>query len=262
MEMNDALRALSALAQESRLEVFQVLAREGPEGLAAGALAERLALPASTLSFHLDQLSNAGLLHQQRQGRSIRYSLDPKGLNELFWFLGEDCCQGNVSLCAEPAGRIDRRRDEARTPVSRPRVLFLCSRNSARSQMAEAILRDKAGGRFEIHSCGLRPADIDPLTIQVLREVGLDTSPLRAKDLGEFLGKVSIHHAIVVCEQANDHCPRLHPFALDLHYWPFPDPVPAEGTMDERLEVFRGVRDAIAERIDLWLRTDLDHAGS
>jgi arsenate reductase len=253
METSGAIRALSALAQESRLEVFRALAREAPSGLAAGAIAEQLGVPPSTLSFHLEHLVNAGLVRRKREGRSLVYSLDVGALNEFLWFLGEDCCQGSVALSA-PTARIVARVEGAATPVVQPRVLFLCSRNSARSQMAEAILRREAGDRFEALSCGLRPQEIHPLTLRVLEEVGLDTSPLRSKDLGDFLGKVSIHHAIIVCETANDHCPKLHPFALNLLYWPFPDPVAAEGTEDERLQAFRAVRDAIEERIQQWLR--------
>lgn len=253
METNAAIRALSALAQESRLEVFRALAREAPEGLAASVLAERLGVPASTLSFHLDQLVTSGLLLRERDGRSLVYSVNVERVHELLWFLGEDCCQGKEALCVEPTARIQARNVEATAPVARPRVLFLCSQNSARSQMAEAILRREAGDRFEVHSCGLRPAEIHPMTLRVLEEVGLDTSSLRSKDLSDFLGKMSIHHAIIVCETANDHCPKLHPFALRLHYWPFPDPVLVEGTERERLEAFRSVRDAIEQRIQGWL---------
>jgi glyceraldehyde 3-phosphate dehydrogenase len=235
-----AVRALGALAQESRLEVFRALARVAPEGLAAGTLADELGVPPSTLSFHLDHLLNAGLVRRERDGRSLVYSLDVGAVNELIWFVGEDACQGNVALAVDPLARIRERVDAAKAPAGRPRVLFLCSRNSARSQMAEAILRREAGDRFEVHSCGLRPAPIDPLTLRVIEEAGLDVSPLRSKDLGDFLGKLSIHHAIIVCEAANDHCPKLHPFALHLHHWPFPDPVEVEGTGDERLAAFRG----------------------
>jgi arsenate reductase len=262
LELSSAIRALSALAQGSRLEVFQALAREAPAGLAAGALADQLGVPPSTLSFHLDQLVNAGLVQREREGRSLVYSLDVEAVNELIWFLGEDACQGNIALCVDPLARVRARVDEAKTVVIRPRVLFLCSRNSARSQMAEAILRREAGDRLEVHSCGLRPQPIHPLTLRVLEEVGLDTSSLRAKDLGDFLGKISIHHAIIVCESANDHCPKLHPFALHLHYWPFPDPVELEGTDEERLAAFRDARDAIEERIRRWLRDELHETGT
>jgi protein-tyrosine-phosphatase/DNA-binding transcriptional ArsR family regulator len=257
MEQSGAIHALSALAQESRLEVFRALAREAPGGLPAGVLADQLGVPRSTLSFHLDHLVHAGLVRRAREGRSLVYSLEVGAVNELIWFMGEDACQGNVALAVDPLGRIGERVDEAKAPVSRPRVLFLCSRNSARSQIAEAILRRAAGDRFEVHSCGLRPQPIHPLTLRVLEEAGLDTSSLRSKDLGDFLGKISIHHAIIVCEAANDHCPKLHPFALHLHYWPFPDPVEVEGTEEERLAAFRDARDAIEVRIRRWLRDEL-----
>ena len=251
-----AVRTLSALAQESRLQVFRVLARVAPEGLPAGTLADELGVPPSTLSFHLDHLLSAGLVRRERDGRSLVYSLDVGAVNDLIWFLGEDACQGNVALAVDPLARIRERTDAARAPTGRPRVLFLCSRNSARSQMAEAILRREAGDRVEVHSCGLRPAPIHPLTLRVMEEAGLDVSPLRSKDLGDFLGKVSIHHAIIVCEAANAHCPKLHPFALHLHHWPFPDPVAVEGTGEERLAAFRNVRDAIEERIRVWLHDE------
>jgi protein-tyrosine-phosphatase/DNA-binding transcriptional ArsR family regulator len=260
MELSDALRVFSALCQASRLDIVRTLAREAPEGMAAGVLGERLGVPASTLSFHLDHLVQAGLIRREREGRSLVYSLDAATVNELLWFMGEDCCQGNLALCTDPTARIEARVREANAPVARPRVLFLCSRNSARSQMAEAILRREAGERFEVHSCGLRPDAIHPMTLRVLEEVGLDTSSLRSKDLSDYLGKLSIHHAVIVCETANDHCPKLHPFALHRHYWPFPDPVAAEGTEAERLEAFRTVRDDIEQRIRVWLRDELPDA--
>jgi arsenate reductase len=256
METSGAVQALSALAHEHRLEVFRVLARVAPDGLAAGVLAERLDVPASTLSFHLDHLTSAGLVRRRREGRSLVYSVDTGAVNEIFWFLGEDCCQGNQALCADPTSRIRQRVEEAAAPVARQRVLFLCTRNSARSQMAEAILRREAGDHFEALSCGLRPDAIHPMTLRVLEEVGLDTSPLRSKDLGDYLGKTSIHHAIIVCEVANAHCPKVHPFALHRYHWPFPDPVEATGSEQEKLHAFRAVRDAIEERIRRWLRSE------
>ncbi len=256
MNSDAAIRALGALAQGARLDVFRLLAREAPSGLAAGELGRLAGIRASTLSFHLQQLEAAGLIRSERRGRSLVYSLQIDSLHELFWFLGEDCCQGRTELCTPFTARIDaqlRGIDES----LRPAVLFLCSRNSARSQMAEALLRREAGTRFDIHSGGLRPHEIHPFTLAVLEELDLDTSQLWSKDLGEFLGKVPIHYAITVCETANAECPRLHPFASQRLYWPFPDPVAAVGTEEERLTVFREVRDEIAERIRLWLQTEL-----
>lgn len=256
MESRSAIRALCALAQETRLSVFRLLARVAPEGLAAGEIAECVGLPASTLSFHLQHLVNAGLIRSERHSRSLVYSLQVDSLRELFWFLGEDCCQGRTDLCTPFTGRIEERLREADTSP-RPAVLFLCSRNSARSQMAEALLRRDAGERFDIYSGGLRPQAIHPFTLRVLEETCLDTSELHPKDLGQLLGKVSINYAVIVCEAANDDCPRLHPFALQQLYWPFPDPVAAEGTEEERLAVFRTVRDAIERRIRHWLSEEL-----
>lgn len=255
MESDAAVRALSALAQDSRLAVFRALVRAGTTGIAAGDLAQALQIPASTLSFHLQHLSGAGLAKSTRSGRSLVYSLQEASLRELMWFLGEDCCQGRAELCALPTGRIDDRRREAEATRDRPRVLFVCSRNSARSQIAEAILRRDAGDRFDVCSAGLTPRDIDPMTLKVIDEAGLPTAGLTSKDLGQFLGKHPIHYAIVVCEAASEQCPKIVPFALEVLFWPFLDPVAESGTPRQRLRRFREVRDAIEVRIGRWIAT-------
>ncbi len=137
-------------------------------------------------------------------------------------------------------------------PQKKPLVLFLCTANSARSQMAEAILRDRAGDRFEAASAGLSPSRVNPFTLRALDEAGIDTGGLRSKSTSEFLGKVAVRYAIIVCDKAAQHCPRIYPFASRTLYWPFEDPAAAEGTDDERLEKFREVRDQIASRIDTY----------
>jgi arsenate reductase len=135
----------------------------------------------------------------------------------------------------------------------KPRVLFICTHNAARSQMAEALLRRYAGERFEVLSAGVAPTQVHPLTRQVLTDIGLDPSGLYAKNLDDFFAKVSIAYAIIVCNQAEDLCPRLYPFALETLHWPFDDPTQAEGSMAERLRTFRTVRDQIERRIWGWL---------
>jgi arsenate reductase len=107
---------------------------------------------------------------------------------------------------------------------TKPRVLFVCTHNAARSQMAEALLRHYAGERFEVLSAGVAPTEVHPLTRQVLADIGLDPSGLYAKNLDDFFAKVSIAYAIIVCDQAEDLCPRLYPFALETLHWPFDDP--------------------------------------
>lgn len=244
--------ALGALAQPSRLRVFRTLVRHAPAGLCATELAAAVELPASTLSFHLRDLCAGGLLRATRKGRTIRYAVSTEAWTELLYFLGEDCCQGRPALCESPSARI--RRPARRSATELPAVLFLCSQNSARSQLAEALLRHLAGGRFVAYSAGVRPSRLHPLTSDVLAERGIPTVGLRSKDLGELLGKIAFDHAFVVCDAAQRDCPQLPQLAADQQFWPFPDPAAATGTRAERLATFRAVRDAIEARLRGWLR--------
>jgi ArsR family transcriptional regulator len=105
MELTKAVAALSALAQESRLKTFLLLVRKGSNGMAAGDIAEELDIPAATLSFHLKELTRAGLLESRREGRSVRYALRVEGMQEFLRFLSQDCCQGHPELCVPVPGR-------------------------------------------------------------------------------------------------------------------------------------------------------------
>jgi arsenate reductase len=142
--------------------------------------------------------------------------------------------------------------------MSRPVVLFLCTGNSARSQMAEAFLRHYAGERFEVCSAGLEPRGVHPLAIRVMSEIGIDLSGHRSKPLSEFLGKISVRYAIIVCEQAERSCPRIWPFTLQRLFWPFEDPAAGRGPDEQKLKCFRAVRDRIEERIQRWLTEEYD----
>ncbi len=102
MEKPDAIAALAALAQESRLDIFRLLVQAGPEGLPAGQIAEGLGLPANTLSFHLNQLRHAGLVTFRRESRSLIYAAEYPAMNALLAYLTENCCQGAAS-CAPAA---------------------------------------------------------------------------------------------------------------------------------------------------------------
>jgi arsenate reductase len=140
------------------------------------------------------------------------------------------------------------------TVSPKPLVLFICVHNAARSQMAEALLRKHAGDRFEVASAGLEPTEVHPLTQAVLAEVGIDTSAQHAKGIGEFLAKVPVRHAIVVCGQAEALCPKIYPFAGEVLKWAFDDPASSEGSPDVQLAKFRRVRDEIDARLHRWLR--------
>src|SRR5215472_2985983 len=99
MDTKHAIAALGALAQETRLAIFRLLVERGPDGLAAGGIAEKLDLPPSSLSFHLAQLSHAGLIRQRRESRSLIYSIDFDAMGELMGYLTENCCGGNPAAC-------------------------------------------------------------------------------------------------------------------------------------------------------------------
>jgi arsenate reductase (thioredoxin) len=132
-------------------------------------------------------------------------------------------------------------------------VLFLCTGNSCRSQMGEALLRERAGDLLDAYSAGVQPKGVHPLTIKVLQEKGIDTSKLRSKDVAEFLGRLTVNHLIVVCDNAEGSCPRIFPGILDRQFWPFDDPPAFQGTDEEKLNKFREVRDQIDQRIQKWL---------
>ena len=136
--------------------------------------------------------------------------------------------------------------------MEKTRVLFLCSGNSARSQMAEAILRQRAGNHFEVYSAGLEPKGLNPYTLRVLNEIGANTTVLRSKELAAFIGKQHFSYLITVCSNAEEKCPIFPGMGMRLH-WPFEDPAKFEGSDDETLTVFRTVRDQIDRKIQDWL---------
>lgn len=137
-------------------------------------------------------------------------------------------------------------------PDGRERVLFLCTGNSARSQLAEALLRHHAGDRFDAHSAGADPIAVRPETVAVLQEHGIDTTPLRSKPIDEYLGKVHFQYLITVCALTEEHCPRIWPGASNHLHWPVDDPALVDG--DGRLEAFRSAGDDIEKRILAWLQ--------
>lgn len=137
---------------------------------------------------------------------------------------------------------------------SKPSVLFLCTGNSCRSQIAEAFLRERAGDRFGVYSAGLRPeAGIHPLAIEVMAERNIDLSTQRPKGVEEFLGRLAVLYLIVVCDATEDDCPRIFPGAMQRAFWPVDDPAAFTGTHEGVLEKFRVVRDEIEDRITTWL---------
>lgn len=130
------------------------------------------------------------------------------------------------------------------------RVLFLCTGNSARSQMAEGLLRQLAGDRFDVYSAGTSPKGLHPGSIAAMKEVGIDISRHRSKALDEFLGQ-RFDYVITVCDRAKQQCP-VFPGATPIH-WGFDDPV--EAPEEKQAQTFRHVRDEISQRLRLFLAT-------
>ncbi len=137
---------------------------------------------------------------------------------------------------------------------TKPTVLFLCTGNSCRSQMAEGFLQSLAGDRYEAISAGTEPAEsVHPIAVEVMREKGIDISGQIPIDVGNYLGKVHVGYLIVVCDAANDRCPRVFPGMVNRMFWPFEDPAKFVGNREATLERFRAVRDQIEARISQWL---------
>jgi len=136
------------------------------------------------------------------------------------------------------------------------RVLFLCTGNSCRSQMAEALLRRDGLSTVQVVSAGTHPSVVNPDAVRVMAEIGVDISGYQSKGLGPFLGDF-FDYVITLCGDANETCPVFPGQALRLH-WPLTDPAKAQGTEQERLQVFRNVRDEIEQRVEDLLSEVLD----
>jgi arsenate reductase len=137
--------------------------------------------------------------------------------------------------------------------MEKTRVLFLCTGNSARSQMAEAFLSRYGGDAFEVYSAGLEPKGMHPFTIRVMNEIGFDLAGQYSKGVDEFLGKVLFQYLITVCDQADKNCPVIWPGVSYRMHWSFEDPAAFEGSEEEKLAKFREVRDLIEAQVKWWL---------
>jgi len=131
------------------------------------------------------------------------------------------------------------------------RVLFLCTGNSARSQMAEALLRSFGGDDFEVFSAGTEPKGLHPMTIQIMNESGLDVSRQKSKHLNRFLGQ-SFDYIITVCDRARDNCPSF-PGDVERIHWSFDDPAALTDNVEAQYQLFKRVRGEISERIRIWV---------
>jgi arsenate reductase len=138
--------------------------------------------------------------------------------------------------------------------MSKPKILFLCTTNSARSQMAEAFLKKYGGDKFEACSAGLEPKTIHPYTEQVMQEIGISLTNQYSKSFREYMGKVHFAYLITVCARAEKNCPTTFLGFGQRLGWSFEDPAAFEGSDDEKIAKFREVRDKIEQKIKEWVK--------
>jgi len=248
MEMSRAAHAFSALGHPDRLAVFRLVMRFAPGGVRPTEIAGALGIRPNTLSHHLADLSAAGLLRCERRGRSLLYSADLGMTETLIGYLARDVGRGRPDLLSvlQPLMEMPAMQDGGFN------VLFLCTGNSARSVMAEALLRDLGGERFRAHSAGLWPKGaIHPLALDVLARNGHDTRGLRPKGMAEVQaqGAPAMDFVFTLCDRAAaEDCPAWAGQPITGH-WGLPDPAGATGTEAERALAFAQCHGMLRRRI-------------
>jgi arsenate reductase len=256
MEREQAAAGFTALGQGTRLDLMRALLAEGPSGLPAGGIAARLGVPASTLSFHLRTLEEAGLVAATRQGRSLVYAAQLARLRGLLAFLAEACCGGDPARCGDLHRLLGADGETARTDEPAFTVLFLCTRNSARSIMAEAILNRIGGGRFRAFSAGSAPSGTGPLpeVLAQLKALGHDVSGLGSKSWEAFAGPGAprIAFVIALCDTlAGQACPDFGETTVTAA-WPLPDPAKFAGSAAERATLLNELYAALHRRLQVF----------
>lgn len=256
MELSDAAHVFSVIGHPGRLSVFRLLMRHAPAGVRPTEIGESLGLRANTLSHYLSDLEAAGLVTMTRQGRSRLYAVALDRAAGLVGYLALDCCRGRPDLC------LPLMPQEVFMPDRSFNVLFLCSGNSARSIMAEAILNGLSGGRFTACSAGTRPGDdINPFARDLLMRNGFDTSALRTKPVSEFQGDGApvMDFVFTVCDSAADEeCAPWHGQPMTAH-WGLPDPARAEGTDAEKALAFKRTFENLKRRIGAFAALSLEN---
>jgi protein-tyrosine-phosphatase/DNA-binding transcriptional ArsR family regulator len=241
---NQPPELLKILAHEVRWKILNALSLGD---LRVGELIQVLNQPANLVSYHLKLLRENGVVASRRSsadGRDIYYKLNLECLQALYFSAGEQLhpalhvevsCLKPVELSVEwPA-----------------RILFVCTHNSARSQMAEALMRRAAGEAAEVYSAGRQPSAVHPLAVKVMAARGIDMDRQRSKHLDEFAGH-SFNYVITVCDRAREVCPVFPDQPVNVH-WSLPDPAEMGATEEERRLAFEQTADQLATRIHYLL---------
>jgi ArsR family transcriptional regulator, arsenate/arsenite/antimonite-responsive transcriptional repressor / arsenate reductase (thioredoxin) len=249
---------LTTLGHPRRMAVFRLLMRRFPDAVPAGELARALSFKSSTLSVYLSALTGVGLISKTRHKTSLHYQVRLAAAREVIDYLFLDCCRGRPQLCPPLYPELPSGKPEL--PGRKQNVIFICTGNSARSILAESILRHEASARFNAYSAGTRPGHApNRLAIDLLRDQGHDTSGLRSKSLDEFQkdGAPRMDFIFTVCDSAaNEECPLWPGHPISGH-WGISDPAAAT------VKDFRcGPRCEVSARTDCGPRCKSSQGGS
>lgn len=261
MDKSTATSAFFALSQETRLDIFRMLVQAGTHGRLPGDIAQTLGVRQNTLSNNLTILLNAGLVRREREGRNIRYSANTDGIRDLLSFLLEGCCQARPEIC-NPLIERSSKLIEAPMEQDSYNVLFLCTGNSARSLMAEAIMNREGMGKFHAWSAGSMPSPTGPHphAIELMGNLNHDTSGLRTKDWSEFslADAPEMDFVFTVCDKAAaEVCPVWPGQPMSAH-WGVPDPVAATGNEAEKRLAFAEAYRMMRNRISIFSNLPID----
>jgi ArsR family transcriptional regulator len=227
-----ALAVLKLLADDTRWRLLDVLRHSDQQ---AGELAAQCALPQNLVSYHLGLLRQGGLVQAHRSDADARvfyYGLDLVGLQQAYEQIGAVLPLRITSLATLPSAT----------------VVFLCTHNSARSQMAEGWLRQLSGGRITARSAGVAPTTLDPLAAQVMAEAGVDIGYQQAKGI-EALRAEQPSAVVTVCDRARESCSSCLEAPVQLH-WSIPDPVRRAQDLSDPVDAYRAARDTLRVRVE------------
>jgi len=241
---------LKLLAHEQR---WHLLAALSGGDLRVQELMERVGEPANLVSYHLRRLREHALVRERRSsadGRDVYYSLDLDRVAYLYQAAGASLHPGLAPATAA-AGPPPAMPEPAAAAGPAPRVLFVCTHNSARSQMAEALLRHLAAGRIEAASAGTAPTRLDPLAVWVMAQQGIDIRAQRAKSLLD-LGEPRFDRVVTVCDLARETCAAL-PEGVAAQHWSLPDPAAVEGSGEARRRAFEDTARELRTRLRFLL---------
>jgi len=261
MDERQAATKFMALSQETRVRLLRLLSSAGATGMRAGELQRRTGVPASTLSFHLSTLEQAGLIQATRKGRTTTYAVRFVGLRTLLSFVTETCCYGQPDLCGDIARLLPGLEERETTMTGSFNVLFLCTHNSARSIIAEAVLNKIGEGRFRAYSAGSHPiAAPNAEVLKNLKQLGHDVSGARSKSWDEFARPDApvMDFVIALCDTTEGQvCPEFGNNVVSAS-WPLPDPAKFTGTDTERQVLLNQLYSMINRRLEVVINLPFD----